>query len=299
MSASEILVREAGTGARVAYSHHNVYFSSASAPWRDLLRVERCVKALESTAVDLLWTGIGLVQSEGAFHYRFDGEPLRSVALKRGDLWLYAQGTTLYVSMPLPVELTQVQIAPRVVTAVAEELRRPSRAIGNGLTHAEELNDMVACLEAEVQNGYPGGRLFGEEFAYAFAGRLVCRADAPPSALPERALHRRKLGAVLDYIHAHPTEELGLEELARMARLSPFHFSRLFKISTGLTPHQYVLRWRVEESKRLLRHSTMEIADIAQRLRFSDQSHFTALFRRLTGATPGRWRDDPRTPRDD
>ena len=84
-----------------------------------------------------------------------------------------------------------------------------------------------------------------------------------------------------------------------MARLSPFHFSRLFKGSTGLTPHQYVLRWRVEESKRLLRHSNMEIADIAQRLRFSDQSHFTSLFHRLTGETPRRWRDDPRNPRGD
>lgn len=299
MSASEILVREAGTGASVAYRHYSVSFSSADAPWRDLMRLERCVKALDSTEVDLAWSGMGVVQSEGALDYRFDGEPIRSAALKRGDLWLYPQGATVYVSMPLPVELTQVQIAPKVVTAVAEEFRCPARMIGNGLMRAEQVNTMVARLETEVQSGCPGGRLFGEEFAYALAGRLVCPSAAASSRSSERAVHHRKLAAVLDYIHSHPMEELGLEDLARMARLSPFHFTRLFKASTGLTPHQYVLRWRVEESKRLLRHSKLEIADIAQRLRFSDQSHFTALFRKLTGATPRRWRDDARSPRGD
>jgi len=299
LSASEIFVREAGTGASVAYSQHRVSFSSADAPWRDLMRLERCIKALDSTEVDLLWTGIGLVQSEGALDYRFDGEPMRSTALKPGDLWLYPQGATVYVSMPIPVELTQVQIAPRVFTAVAEELRCPARVIGNGLTRAEQVSLMVARLEAEVRTGCPGGRLFGEQLAYALAGRLVCPSAAAPAQSSERALHKRRLAAVLDYIHANPTEQLALEDLARMARLSPFHFSRLFKGSTGMTPHQYVLRWRVEESKRLLRHSNMEIADIAQRLRFSDQSHFTSLFHRLTGETPRRWRDDPRNPRGD
>jgi AraC family transcriptional regulator len=299
LSASEIFVREAGSGGSVTYSHHRMRFSSAGAPWRDLMRLERCVKALDGTELDLIWTGVGLVQSEGALGYRFDGEPMRSARLKRGDLWVYPQGATVYVSMPLPVELTSLQIAPGVVTAVADELQCPPRVIGNGLVRADGVNAIVSQLEAEVQAGCPGGRLFGEQLAYALAGRLVCRDGAASFSSREPALHKRKLAAVLDYIHAHPAEELGLELLARIARLSPFHFSRRFKGSTGLTPHQYVLRWRIEESKRLLRHSNMEIADIAQRLRFSDQSHFTALFHKLTGATPRRWREVPRTPRGD
>lgn len=298
MSASEMFVREAGTGASVPYTRHRVYFSSADAPWRDLMRFEHCVKALDSAEIDLPWTGIGLIQSDGALDYRFYGEPMRSTALRRGDLWLYPQGATVYVSMPLPVELTQVQLAPRVVSAVAEELRAPVRVIANGLLRAEQVSGMIARLEAEVRTGYPGGRLFGEEFAFALAGTLL-RPAAAASPSTARALHRRNLASVLDYIYSHPADELGLEYLARMARLSPFHFSRLFKASTGLTPHQYVLRWRIEESKRLLRQSKMEIADIAQRLRFSDQSHFTSLFRKLTGATPRRWRDDSRSPRGD
>jgi AraC family transcriptional regulator len=299
LSASEIFVREAGGGGSVSYSHHRMRFSSADAPWRDLMRLERCVKALEGTEVDLLWTGFGLIRSEGALDYRFDGEPMRSARLKRGDLWIYPQGATVYVSMPLPVELTSLQIAPEIVTAVANELQCPPRVIGQGLRRADEVNMIVSRLEAELQAGCPGGRLFGEQLAYALAGRLVSRDSAASFSSQEPALHGRKLAAVLDYIHAHPTEELDLGHLARLARLSPFHFSRLFKRATGLTPHQYVLRWRVEESKRLLRHSDMEIADIAQRLRFSDQSHFTALFRKLTGATPRRWRDVPRIPRGD
>lgn len=299
MSASEIFVREAGNGASVAYSHHCVYFSSAKAPWRDLMRIERGVKALESTEVDLLWTGMALIQSGGPLGYRFEGEPMRSEVLKRGDLWLYPQGATVYVSMPLPLEVTSVQIAPKVFAACAEESRCPPRMIRNGLVRAEHVNEIVERLEAEAQTGFPGGRLLGEELAHALADWLIDRSGAAPARSVNRALHRSKLASVFDYIHSNATEELGLEDLARLARLSQFHFTRLFKASAGLTPHQYVLRWRVEESKRLLRHSKLEIADIAQRLRFSDQSHFTALFRKLTGATPRRWRDDPTSPRGD
>jgi AraC family transcriptional regulator len=197
-------------------------------------------------------------------------------------------------------EIVGVQdVDPGRAQRVAEELGCPAQVISNGLMRAQQVNMMVARLEAEVQTGYPGGRVFGEQFAYALAGRLVCPAGEMSARLSERALHHRNLAVVLDYIHSHPTEELALDDLARMARLSAFHFSRLFKASTGLTPHQYVLRWRVEESKRLLRNSRMEIADIAQRLRFSDQSHFTSLFRKLTGATPRRWRDELRSRRGD
>lgn len=299
MSAAEIFVREAGNGGSVAYSHRAVHFSSANAPWRDLMRIERGVKALESTQIALLWTGMALIQSGGPLDYRFEGEPMRSALLKRGDLWLYPQGASVYVSMPLPVEVTSVQIAPKVLAAQAEELRGPPRSIGSGLVRAEHVNTIVERLEAELQTGCPGGRLLGEELAHALAGWLIDRSAAAPARSAKRALHRGKLAPVFDYIHSNATEELGLEDLARMARLSPFHFARLFKASTGRTPHQYVLRWRVEESKRLLRHSKLEIADIAQRLRFSDQSHFTALFRKLTGATPRRWRDDPTSPRGD
>ncbi len=72
--------------------------------------------------------------------------------------------------------------------------------------------------------------------------------------------------------------------------MSLFHFSRSFKQSTGLPPHQYILRRRIEHAKSLLKTNELGIAEIGQRLGFSDQSHFTLIFRKFVGATPARWR---------
>ena len=71
-----------------------------------------------------------------------------------------------------------------------------------------------------------------------------------------------------------------------MAGMSLFHFSRSFKQSTGLPPHQYILRRRIEHAKSLLKTNELGIAEIGQRLGFSDQSHFKMIFRKFVGATP-------------
>nr|WP_058998923.1 helix-turn-helix transcriptional regulator [Leptolyngbya sp. NIES-2104] len=68
--------------------------------------------------------------------------------------------------------------------------------------------------------------------------------------------------------------------------MSPHHFSRLFKQSTGLSPHQYVIRCRVERAKQLLLKGEMTIAEVAATVGFYDQSHFAHYFRRLMGVTP-------------
>jgi AraC family transcriptional regulator len=293
LAASEIFIRDAATGGSVSYSHHSVRLSSAAAPWRDLIRLERCHKALKGAEVSLLWSGFGLVRSEGALDYRFDGQPMRSTRMMAGDLFVYPQGETMYVNMPQPVELTCIQLAPAVLVAVADEAGCTARVAAGGSLRADDVTTMATLLEGEVRSGCEGGRFYGEHLAYALAAKLIQRYGAADDVRADRRMHGRKLAAVLDHIHAHATEDLSLEDLARVARLSPFHFSRLFKASTGLTPHQYVLQWRVEEAKRLLRHSRMEIADIAYRLGFRDQSHFTARFRKITGATPKRWRASP------
>ena len=290
MSASEIFVRDAARGGSVLYSHHSMRFSSAAAPWRDLMRLERCSKALEHTEIGLLWPGITLARSEGELQYRFGGHPLRSTRMQPDDMFVYPQTALIYVSMPFPVELTCIQVAPAVLAAVGDEVGRPARLRCDGPVRASDVTLMAALLEAEVQSDCANGRLYGEHLAYALAAQLIQRYGADTRQAQAQGPRSGKLAAVLDYIHAHGSEELSLEELARVARLSPFHFSRLFKTGTGLAPHQYVLQCRVEEAKRLLRHSQLEIADIAYRLGFRDQSHFTARFRKIAGATPRQWR---------
>ena len=99
-------------------------------------------------------------------------------------------------------------------------------------------------------------------------------------------LSPRQLKPVINYISDHLDQDLGLEELAAIAQLSQYHFSRAFKRSTGMSPHQYVIRQRVDRAKLLLRKEKMSICEVAIACGFTHQSHLNRHFKRLTGITP-------------
>lgn len=90
--------------------------------------------------------------------------------------------------------------------------------------------------------------------------------------------------------HANACNELGLVELAAIAELSPHYFGEAFSLSTGKSPHCYVMERRIECARDLLMDANRPIRDIAYAAGFSSQSHFTVIFRRVTGVTPGRFR---------
>ena len=92
------------------------------------------------------------------------------------------------------------------------------------------------------------------------------------------------------YIDDHLTSDLSLEELARLVDLTRFHFARAFKVSTGLSPHQYVLQRRIERSQDLLLATDLDIAAIAQRVGFKDAPNFTRSFVKRVALTPRDFR---------
>lgn len=112
---------------------------------------------------------------------------------------------------------------------------------------------------------------------------------------PERgpgAFSPRDWRRVCDYIDAHLGEEIMLVDLAGATGWSVRHFSRMFRQSTGQTPHSFIVRRRVDRAKDLLKTETLPLAEIALTCGFADQSHFTTSFRRMTGLTPLRWRHE-------
>jgi AraC family transcriptional regulator len=114
--------------------------------------------------------------------------------------------------------------------------------------------------------------------------------DEEPVRKP-RGLSPRRLKAVLGYIGEHLHAALTLRDLAAVAHLSPYHFARRFKESTGLPPRQYIIARRIERAKQLLRgEDDLSLAQVAARTGFWHQGHFTRHFKRLVGVTPRRFR---------
>jgi AraC family transcriptional regulator len=103
---------------------------------------------------------------------------------------------------------------------------------------------------------------------------------------PEGGLSPRQLKRVVEHIEAHVDRRLALAELAAVAGVSASHFKALFKRSTGLPVHQYVVRRRVERARLLLQERTATIADVAAQTGFANQSHLARWMRRVAGVTP-------------
>ena len=145
----------------------------------------------------------------------------------------------------------------------------------------------------ELTAGGAGGRLAAESLANVLAVHLIRHVLAPrrPARGRDGALPRGRLRAVVEYIEEHLDAGPTLEQMAAVARLSPYHFARQFKAATGLPPHQYVIARRVERAKQLLQEDgDLSLAEVAARAGFSDQSQFSHHFKRLVGVTPGQFR---------
>lgn len=127
--------------------------------------------------------------------------------------------------------------------------------------------------------------------------RELGREKGPPLRLLPAGDHPRgefrgglaggALRRVRAFIEDHIGERISLDELARQAGVSRFHFARQFRLSTGESPMGYLRRLRIERSKSILQTRDSTIAEVAARLGFSDQSHFTRIFGRLVGVSPG------------
>jgi AraC family transcriptional regulator len=149
------------------------------------------------------------------------------------------------------------------------------------------------AFKAEVESEGPAGRLYAESLANVLAVHLLRNytqhGDRLPTALG--GLTGRKLNLATEFIRENIERDLGITEIASAVDLSPFHFARSFKQATGVSPHQYLIKSRIEQAKSLLAKSELPIVEVGFRVGFKNQSHFTTLFRKLTSLTPKAYRE--------
>ena len=121
-------------------------------------------------------------------------------------------------------------------------------------------------------------------FAQAYGG-LQPATSSQPGQLAAWQEQRAK-----DIMAARLATDLTIAQVAAECRLTPSHFARAFRRSTGIAPHRYLMKLRIEEAKRLLSQRHVPLSDLALICGFCDQSHFTRAFRQMTGSSPGAWR---------
>ena len=153
---------------------------------------------------------------------------------------------------------------------------------------------LVKAVNAERIAGFPSGRLFLDSIEQAIAAALVdaFAGQSRPMRPLRGGLGPARLRTIKELVHAKMENELTLIEMAQSVELSPAHFSRMFRKSTGETPHQFVLRYRIERAKELLLAPKARVLDVAMACGFKTQQHFARVFRHVYGASPKEYRHE-------
>ena len=156
------------------------------------------------------------------------------------------------------------------------------------------LGALVAAVHTEMVAGFPSGKLFVDSVEQAMAVALVKghAVGNRPMQIYRGGLGPARLRRIKELVDARMGDDLSLDEMAQSIGLSAAHFARMFRKSTGETPHQFVLRRRIERAAVMLRAPDARVLDVAVACGFKTQQHFAQVFRDVRGVSPTRYRQD-------
>lgn len=187
-----------------------------------------------------------------------------------------------------------IAIDPQAVAgSLEEEGSSPSVELVSDLTLDDvTVLHLTRLMERELESGGLLGELYLDSIARLLVLTLL-RRTAASDPFPQSSgggLDERRLRRVLDYLADHIAEDVRLGDLVAQANLSRAQFLRCFRRSVGTSPHQYLLRLRIERASSLLLSTRRDITQIALSCGFSTPEHFSRVFKRETGNTPSRYR---------
>lgn len=148
---------------------------------------------------------------------------------------------------------------------------------------------LAQLIAAECANPHPLNELYGDGLSVALFIDLM-QIAAPPASRKRGQLADWQLRRAVRHIEEHCLRNIRLEELANLAGMSQSHFSHAFKASTGMAPHHWQMKARIERAKTMMLTAEMPLTGIAAETGFSDQAHFTRVFRKTVGTTPSNWK---------
>lgn len=220
------------------------------------------------------------------------GRRMRRVQ-KPGDIDIIPAGVEGSWEDDADCRILRLSLAPSLIARVAGELGRDA---GKAQLRPQlqlrdtRLEAIGWAIKADLEADTPSDPLYIELLANALAVRLIETATGGPQRPDGRGepkLSARQLRVLTEFIETHLDKRLHLADLAAVAGLSATRLKTLFRNSTGLPVHQYVIRRRVEHARALMTTTMMPASEIAVAAGFAHQSHMASTMRRLLGETPG------------
>ena len=281
--------------------------SSEEIGWKDLtIRVyqesleerEGWIKPTEPDTLVMLFTRGALYLEQ-----RNANSPWKKQHIHQGELFLKPGGTPPTEMrwrslLPEPPQTLRLHLNTELLARTAQQIAGcdPTRLV---LIQRPGLQDPVLmqiglALWRELQQPSPAGNLYAQTAAQMLAVHLLRHYLSVGRVFkdPSQGLTHQQMRRVIDFIQAHLGQDLSLEALARQIGFSPYHFSRLFRQTTGESPHQFVVRQRIERAQQLLEKADLPLAHIALESGFANQSHLSQTFKRYLGLTPRAYRQD-------
>jgi AraC family transcriptional regulator len=266
--------------------------SQGTADWEGSVVERRRQRPWETMVGPMTHHLVGLVLEPPPFYFWRDmGGEVKEGLRVPGSITIFPAGQPFRAHWDRTEELLNIHLSPQLLEHVAQPFLANSERIEMipVFTAPDPQIEFIGrAMLAELEQGAPGGRLFGESLATALAVHLLRHYIAFPATIPNitHKWIRTEIRRAREYVHDHLDRDLSLQEIADVSGVSANYLTSLFKETTGYSLHQYVIQQRVEKAKSLLRRSDLSIGEIAQRVGFYDSSHLTRHFKRLTGITP-------------
>jgi AraC family transcriptional regulator len=213
---------------------------------------------------------------------------------RAGDICLTPATAPVAVRLYDACEIIHLYLEPTLMARLTTDV---ANVDGLELMPQFKLNDPLIyqigiALKTKLETAGVWDRLYTESMAMAISAQLIQHYSTQPLKVRNysNGLPQMQLQHAIDYIQAHAAQNPSITEIAQWIGMSPFYFSRLFKQSTGLTPHQYLIQYRVEQAKQLLKTTNLSVATVATQVGFVDQSHLARHFKRQVGVPPSQFR---------
>lgn len=287
---------------REKYGAQDVLQSAVSCDWRGIAAELRHHAAAELAPFDLQQTEIGVATGSHpeAVVSRCGNGLRQTTRVVPGTVWTCPEGVH-----EEDIRLTQWHdcfhiYLPASRFADLSEARGGAAVAPHHILYLSDVPDgfirhIAFTLLESLRTPTSAARVLAETLALSLTARLAqtCTLDSTSQAAalyPRHSLDEARLQRVLAWIEAHIEDDIGIDDLAGIACLSPFHFIRMFARRTAMPPGRYLARRRLQRAEAMLACGEMKIGEVALACCFSSQANFTRAFRRATGMTPGAFR---------